>query len=107
MGLSKSFDIAGLSGFTVTSDVSGTPHFMPPEQPINFKRFKSVSDVWAMGATCYNILTGSYPRDYQRGQDPMEVVLYGKIVPIRQRDPHIPPQVAELIDRSLAKKMDE
>ncbi len=107
MGIAKSFDQAGFSGMTVTGNYAGSPLFMPPEQPINFKRFKPVSDVWAMGATCYNILTGSYPRDYRRGQDPMEVVLYGKIVPIRQRDPHVLSQVAEVIDHSLATKMSE
>ncbi len=101
LGLAKSFEQAGFSGMTVTGDVAGTPPFMPREQVINFKRFKPVSDVWAMGATCYNMLTGSYPRNFRREVDPLEVILNGEIVPIRQRDARIPARVAEVIDRSL------
>jgi len=80
---------------------------MPREQMINFKFFKPAGDVWAMGVTCYNILTGSYPCTHQRGQDPIEMVLRSEIVPIRQRDPRLPPRVAEVIDRSLANKASE
>lgn len=107
LGLAKSFEQAGLSGMTATGSYAGSFPFMPREQVINFKHFKPVSDVWAMGATCYNILTGSYPRNLRGARDQIEVVLNGKIVPIRQRDPRIPSQVAEVIDRSLATETSE
>ena len=102
LGLAKSFITAGLSGMTVTGGVSGSFPFMPREQLTNFKYVKPVSDVWAMGATCYNILTGTYPRISQPGQDPVDVVLNGRIIPIRQRDAQIPQNIAAVIDRSLA-----
>ncbi len=102
LGLAKSFITAGLSGMTVTGGVSGSFPFMPREQLTNFKYVKPVSDIWAMGATCYNILTGTYPRISQPGQDPVDVVLNGRIIPIRQRDAQIPKNVAAVIDRSLA-----
>jgi len=107
LGLAKSFEQAGLSGMTATGGYAGSFPFMPREQVINFKFFKPVSDVWAMGATSYYILTGSYPRTHQRGQDPIEVILHGKIVPIRKCEPHLPSRVAEVIDRSLANNMNE
>jgi serine/threonine protein kinase len=75
---------------------------MPREQMINFKYVKPVSDVWAMGATLYFMLTGHVPRPSKPGQDPIHVILNGQIIPIRQCDPKIPTGIAAVIDRSLA-----
>jgi hypothetical protein len=107
LGLAKNFEQAGLSGLTVTSEKGGTFQFMPREQVTQYKRCKPVSDVWAMGATCYYILTGSYPRNHLDTLDPVKVILHGKVIPIRTRDPRIPNPVAEIIDRSLADKVSE
>jgi hypothetical protein len=98
--LPKMFTQAGFSGLTITGDKSGTLPFMPREQLINFKYCKPASDVWVMGATCYYVLTGVYPRD-QRGQDPLIVVLEEEAVPIRKRNTLLPVALAEVIDRSL------
>jgi hypothetical protein len=102
MGLAKQFDQAGFSGMTVTGTIIGSFPFMPREQVLDFKRFEPVSDVWAMGATCYNILTGQVPRNQRRGQDPLEMILNNEIIPLRKRDAQIPIPVAEVIDRALA-----
>lgn len=104
MGLAKNFAKAGYSGMTATGTYGGSYPFMPREQVTNFKFFKPVSDVWSMGATFYNMITGQYPREFRRGQDPMDAILKGDIVPIRKRDSGIPKQLAEVIDRSLANK---
>jgi serine/threonine-protein kinase len=101
-GLAKSFDKAGLSGFTKTGDAAGTLSFMPKEQLTNFKFVRPVSDVWSMAATFYFLLTGEVPRDIVTGQSAAEAVMRGDIVPIRQRDPSIPNGVANVIDQALA-----
>ncbi len=102
MGLAKSFDKAGFSGMTVTGSMAGTLGFMPREQVIDFKYFKPVSDVWSMGATCYNILTGVLPRDLRKNEDPLDMIMRNEIIPIRQRDSHIPMAVAKVIDTALS-----
>lgn len=107
LGLAKSFEQAGFSGMTATGSFAGSFPFMPREQVINFKRVQPVSDVWAMGATCYLILTGAYPRQQQPGQDPLLAILQEESIPIRKLDPHLPAGVAEVIDRSLATKEGE
>ncbi|GCE14503.1 protein kinase domain-containing protein [Tengunoibacter tsumagoiensis] len=107
LGLAKSFVQAGFSGMTVTGGFAGSFPFMPREQVINFKRVKPVSDVWAMGATCYFLLTGAYPRNHQPGQDPLIAILQEESVPIRKRFPYIPSGVAEVLDRSLATRESE
>lgn len=108
LGLAKNFELAGLSGMTLTDDgFVGSLPFMPREQMINFKYCEPVSDVWAMGATCYYLLTGCYPRMYQHGEDPMAAILRDEIIPIRARDPHLPSRVAEVIDRALTSKVND
>lgn len=106
-GLAKSFEMAGLSGMTISGEVAGTVFFMPREQIINYKYCKPVSDVWSVGATFYNMLTGKTPRDYPPGQSPQEVVLHGEIVPIRRRAPTIPRNIAEVIDQAVAKRTED
>ena len=101
MGLAKNFDKAGFSGMTVTGAFAGTPVFMPKEQLTNFKYVKPVTDVWSMGATFYNMLSGDTPRDFPRGCDPMEVILRGEIVPLSKRAPGIPKGISAVLDKAI------
>jgi hypothetical protein len=100
-GLAKSFQQAGLSGMTATGIVAGTFQFMPREQLTSYRRARPTTDVWSMAATVYHLLTGEYPRDFDARSDPVAVVLRGGTVPLRQRDPSVPAELAALIDRAL------
>lgn len=101
VGLGKAFDVAGLSGQTMTGTAAGTPLFMPRQQVINFKYAKPDVDVWAMAATYYNMLTGKFPRDFVKGKDPWQTVIQTKAVPIRERSGSIPEALAKVIDSAL------
>jgi serine/threonine protein kinase len=101
-GLAKSFQQAGLSGMTATGAVAGTFYFMPREQLTSFREARPVSDVWSAAATVYYLLTGEYPRDFAAQQDPLAVVLRDGPVPLRTRDPQVPADLAEVLDRALA-----
>jgi serine/threonine protein kinase len=100
-GLAKSFELAGLSGMTATGMVAGTLYFMPREQITHFRLLRPASDVWAMGATLYHMLTLRYPRDFLPGADPLQVILSGGTLPLRQRDPWLPAGLAEVVDRAV------
>ena len=78
------------------------PVFMPREQITNFRYVKPVSDVWSIGATIYNVLTGAFPYPFTKERDPIDVILNGDVVPIRKRDAAIPKALAEVIDRALS-----
>ncbi len=101
-GLAKSFEQAGLSGMTATGASAATLSFMPREQITGFRRLRPVSDVWSLGATLYYMLTGQSPRDFREGKDPLAVVLEGRIIPVREREPRLPEAVAAVVDRALA-----
>jgi len=106
-GMSKSFQLAGLSGMSMTGRTAGTPVFMPPEQIINFKYVKPVSDVYSMGATLYHLLTGEFPFDFSSKRDPMDVILNDEVIPIQKRISTLPKGVAAAIDRAVTKKHKE
>ncbi|HZO73753.1 MAG TPA: protein kinase [Ktedonobacteraceae bacterium] len=100
-GIAKAFELAGLSGMTRTGDIFGTVRYMPQQSVIDFKYARPAVDVWAMAATLYELLTGTVPRDFPPGCEPFLVVLRQKAVPICQRNPKIPPRLAEVIDHAL------
>ena len=100
-GLAKAFDQAGLSGLTRTGVTAGKPWFLPRQQVIDFKNVTPTVDVWALAACLYHALTGAYPRDFPRGNDPWQVILQVTPEPIRRREPGIPPALAEVIDEAL------
>jgi eukaryotic-like serine/threonine-protein kinase len=101
-GLSKAFDLAGLSGQSMTGGAAGTPVFMCRQQLLNFKYSKPEVDVWATAACLYNMLTGYFPRNFTG--DPFLAVLQNEPVPIRQRDASIPKELAKVIDLALQEK---
>jgi serine/threonine protein kinase len=100
-GLSKAFDAAGLSGQTRSGDALGTPVFMPREQVRRFKYARPDVDVWAAAATLYFLLTHKFVRRFVKDNDIWKQILELDAVPIRDRDPRIPPRLAEVIDTAL------
>ena len=106
-GLAKSFQKAGFSGMTTTGSHAGTYPFMPREQLTNFKYAQPVSDIWSLAASIYKLLTAQYPRDFDKGRDPFNVILEGNIVPIQDRDPSIPDALAAALDKALSNDVSE
>jgi serine/threonine protein kinase len=99
-GLAKSFQQAGLSGLTATGAVGGTYPFMAREQLTSYREARPTTDVWSMAATLYFLVTGEYARDFG-DRDPIVAILRGGTVPLRQRDPSFPEDLAAVIDRAL------
>jgi serine/threonine-protein kinase len=93
----------GASTMTQTGTVMGTPHYMSPEQVRGQKAVDSRSDVFALGAIFYELLTGHQPFE----ADSMHAVLYRILEtepePIQRWMPHVPAPVAALAEKALAK----
>jgi serine/threonine protein kinase len=100
-GLSKAFDSAGLSGYTLTGAMGGTLAFMPRGQVIDFKYAPPEVDLWATTASLYWMLTGSPPRDFPADADPVDIVLHQSPVPVRDRLSTVPHRLAAVIDTAL------
>jgi pSer/pThr/pTyr-binding forkhead associated (FHA) protein len=101
-GLTKAFDLAGLSGQTLTGNQAGIPAFIPRQQVLDFQNSLPEVDVWAAAACLYNMLTGYFPRNFTG--DPWLAVLQNDPVPILKRNQTIPKKLAEVIDLALVEK---
>jgi serine/threonine protein kinase len=101
-GLAKRFEDAGFSGMTATGSRGGTLAYMPREQLQDYKRAQPVSDLWSLAATFYELFTGATPLNFGGRRDPLEVILHDDPVPIRQRDPKFPKNLAKVMDRALS-----
>ncbi len=104
-GLARVYQASRLSGLTMTGNIGGTVQFMPPEQITNYREAKPPADIYAAGATLYNLLTGRCIFDFEGSKrHHLMMVLEDDPVPIRCRRKSIPSGLAEAIHQSLLKE---
>jgi len=99
------FGIAGSSKsrrltFAKLSQTMGTPDYISPEQ-VKGKRGDGRSDLYALGAMLYEMLTGKVPFSGENAFLIMNDRLLNNPVPPREIDPAITPQLQEIIYRAL------
>lgn len=102
-GLAKNFESSGYSGMTFDGDLIGTCAFMPPEQICNSRDAKPSSDLYAVGATLYWFLTGTFAHDFSQGGNPIKTILENDPIPIRDREAAVPKGLAEVIHTALSR----
>jgi eukaryotic-like serine/threonine-protein kinase len=105
LGLAKQVDNDEGSGggLTMQGIAMGSPAYMPPEQIRNAKEATHLADVYALGATFYQTVTGLIPFDGKNGTEVMTKVLREEAVPAITHVPTLPASVSELIQSMLAK----
>lgn len=81
--------------------IHGSMAYMPREQLANFKFVSPACDVFSIGATFYEMLTGKTPYDFKEDVEPMGTILSGQIIPIHKRAPELPSALLDTINRSL------
>jgi serine/threonine-protein kinase len=101
-GLAKNYAYAGLSEISRLGDIRGTIAYLAPELVIDCRQARPAGDLYAVGATLYRYLTGDFPFDFA-DKNKLAVVLEDDPVPLRQRAPHVPAAVAEIVHRALGK----
>ncbi len=97
-GLAKEYDS---TKSTTVGAKAYTPGFAPPEQ-YGQGRTDSRTDIYAFGATLYNLLTNKVPADgLQRAMG------QARLVPVRELNPEVSPHVAAAIERATQVKPEE
>ncbi len=87
---------------TQTGMMMGTPAFMPPEQALGrVNEIDGRTDIWAVGATMFVLLTGRYVHEAPSAQ---ELVIRAATTPPRSLSavfPDVPPGLAAVVDKAL------
>lgn len=81
---------------------SGTAAYMPPEQALG-GRIDYRSDIYALGATFYHLITGSLPFPAVSYEDMIREHRLRPVPSPRSLVPHLPPLTASIIARMMAK----
>jgi serine/threonine-protein kinase len=103
-GLARVYDECKLSGVTFQGEVGGTPAFMAPEQVTHFRDVRPAADQYSAAATLYNLLTAAYPHDLpKRTSEQLAHIISADAVPVRDRRPGVPPGLAAVLHRGLAR----
>jgi len=103
-GLARIYQESRLSGLTMHGEIGGSLAFMPPEQITNFRNVQPASDLYSVGATLYNLLTGRYTYDFPKPFNKrILTILQNEPTPIRDRRPDIRPDLAQAIHCALSR----
>jgi eukaryotic-like serine/threonine-protein kinase len=98
-GLARTADDASL---TRTGVISGTPHYMSPEQARG-ENIDSRSDLFCLGSIMYFMLSGHPPFRADGAMAILHRICHEAHRPIDQVNTEVPYEVARLIDRLLTK----
>lgn len=102
LGLARRIDEA--SHLTAARQGFGTTYYMPYEQAINAKYADGRSDIYALGATLYHLITGTVPF---AGDNHLEVVdkkNQGDFAPASKLNATVPPILDHILSRMLARE---
>jgi hypothetical protein len=92
------------SGERPDSCPMGTPPYSSPEQLANdFARIGPATDVYALGAMAYILLSGRSPFAATKLEDLLAAMAQAEPVPLQQNMPGIPADLARLIHKCLQK----
>ncbi len=102
-GVARWNDNKSSSDMTGVGMVLGTPAYMPPEQALGRREdVNAQSDLWAVGATLFVVLTGEPVHTGGDAKAKLIATARTAARPIREAAPEIPRSVAAVIDRALA-----
>lgn len=101
LGLAKRRD--DTANLTHVSQGIGTPYYMPYEQAMNARSADERSDIYALGATLYHLVTGSVPFAGETSIEIVEKKETGVFTPARSLNPEVPEVLDAIIARALAR----
>ncbi|MBX9622205.1 MAG: serine/threonine protein kinase, partial [Gemmataceae bacterium] len=101
LGLTK--QLSGDGHLTAVSEGVGTTYYMPYEQAMNAALVDGRSDIYALGATLYHLLTGHVPFPGSSHEEVIRGKEQGTYRPVRAAAADVPPVLGAIITRALSR----
>ncbi|MBQ9754249.1 MAG: protein kinase [Lentisphaeria bacterium] len=101
LGIAKKDDEE--DNLTKTNVMMGTPAYLSPEQVENPKAVDIRSDIYSLGATFYEMLTGQVPYPGKSSLDILRKIFSEPVPDPRSVDPQIPGEIASVVMKMIAK----
>ncbi|HET9931147.1 MAG TPA: serine/threonine-protein kinase, partial [Polyangiaceae bacterium] len=95
-------DQADQRKLTLHGAVLGTPEYMAPEQMLGQSEIDGRADIYSVGATLYECLSGAVPFEGNYA----EVLLKSAtqpLAPIRAKNPTVPAELVSVVEKALAR----
>lgn len=93
---------------TIVGSIIGTPSYMPPEQAAGkTDEVDERSDIYSLGAVLYRVLTGTRPFASNNVYKTINETINGKLKHVLELNPDVPPEIAEVAMKALAKKKED
>ena len=92
---------------TVAGMVMGTPSYLSPEQARGEIDIDARTDIWSLGVLLYEALSGRRPFDRDSVLATTVAVLVDPVTPLAACAPGVPPALARVVERALAKSKAE
>jgi serine/threonine protein kinase len=101
-GIARLREASSALSHTQNGAVLGTPGFMAPEQARGrWSELDARTDIWAVGATMFRLLTGRFVHDATTRQESMIAAATVPARPLRDTRADLPDSLAGLVDRAL------